>query len=97
MRTFGRNYSESGISTDQRAEISQLLSNPENRLSGLLASRHSPEQMINDLYWTALSRSPTSIEVSESVKYFSESKDKRQALEDIAWALLNAKEFVLRK
>jgi len=53
--------------------------------------------MIDELYWTALSRSPTSIEVSESVKYFSESKDKRHAIEDLAWALLNAKEFVLRK
>jgi hypothetical protein len=78
-------------------EISQLLGNPNNRLTTLLSSKLSPEQMINDLYWTALSRPPTSIESSESVKYFSQSKDQRQALEDIAWALLNAKEFVLRK
>src|SRR5438445_6434891 len=78
-------------------EISQLLSNPNNRLTTLLASNQSPEQMINDLYWTALSRSPTSIELNESLKYLSESKEKRQGLEDIAWALLNAKEFVLRK
>jgi len=78
-------------------EISQLLSNPGNRLAALLASHQSPGQIINDLYWTSLSRPPTSIELSESVKYLTESKDKRQALEDITWALVNAKEFVLRK
>ncbi len=78
-------------------EISQLLDNPNNRLTTLLSSNQSPDQMITDLYWTALSRPPTSIERSESVKYLSETKDKRQGLEDITWALLNAKEFVLRK
>ena len=78
-------------------ELSQLLRENKNRLSTLLASNRSPEQMIDELYWTALPRSPTAIELSESVKYLSESKDKRQAMEDITWALLNAKEFVLRK
>lgn len=78
-------------------EISQLLRAENNRLAPLLASNQSPEKIVDELYWTALSRSPTSIELSESVKYLSESKEKRQALEDITWALLNAKEFVLRK
>jgi hypothetical protein len=78
-------------------QISQLLRNENNRLTTLLSSNQSPNQMIDNLYWTALSRAPTSIESSESVKYLTESKDKRQALEDLTWALLNAKEFVLRK
>jgi hypothetical protein len=78
-------------------EISELLRNPSNRLTSLLASNQTADQLITSLYWTALSRSPTSIELSESVKCLSETRDKRQALEDITWALLNAKEFVLRK
>jgi hypothetical protein len=78
-------------------EISQLLRSEENRLTSLLSSNQLPDQIITELYWTALSRPPASIELSESVKYLAESKEKRKALEDIAWALMNAKEFVLRK
>ncbi|HEV8606057.1 MAG TPA: DUF1549 and DUF1553 domain-containing protein [Tepidisphaeraceae bacterium] len=78
-------------------EISQLLRNENNRLTSLLASNQLPDQMITELYWTALSRPPTSIELAESVKYLAASKEKRKAMEDIAWALMNAKEFVLRK
>jgi hypothetical protein len=78
-------------------EILQLLSNPENRLTTLISSNRPAEQMIEELYWSALSRPPNSIELADTVKYLSENKDRRKALEDIAWALMNAKEFVLRK
>src|SRR5205823_11001754 len=36
-------------------EISELLSNPQNRLTTLLSSNQSAEQMIVELYWSALS------------------------------------------
>jgi len=78
-------------------EISELLRNQNNRLTALLASNQPPDQIVTNLCWTALSRPPTSIELAEGVRYLSEAKDKRQALEDLTWALLNAKEFVLRK
>jgi len=53
--------------------------------------------MIEELYWTALSRPPTSKETKEAVALLEKAKDRRHALEDVTWALLNAKEFVLRK
>jgi hypothetical protein len=63
----------------------------------LLSSGKSNEQILEELYWTTLSRSPTGKETRNDLAYLEKSKDRRQALEDITWGLLNAKEFVLRK
>ena len=53
--------------------------------------------MVDELYWSALSRPPTAGESATAVKLLDNTTEKRAVLEDIAWALLNAKEFVLRK
>ena len=63
----------------------------------MLASGKSDSAIVDELYWTALSRGPTSKEMAEATKLLGGAKDRRAALEDVAWALLNAKEFVLRK
>jgi len=78
-------------------EINALLTNKENRLTGLLASGKSNADLVTELYWTALSRPPTPRESSEALKLMESSPDRRTGLEDVAWALLNAKEFVLRR
>ena len=78
-------------------EINALLTDKDNRLTVLLASGQSNAGMVGELYWTALSRPPTAHESDTAVKLLDDATDKRAALEDIAWALLNAKEFVLRK
>jgi hypothetical protein len=78
-------------------EINALLTSKDNRLTGLLASGQSNAGVVDELYWTALSRPPTARESATAVKLLDDATDKRAVLEDIAWALLNAKEFVLRK
>lgn len=77
--------------------INDFLTAPENRLSRLLASGKSPEAMVEELYWSALSRPPTAKELGKAVAVLSEARDRRNALEDLTWALLNAKEFLLRR
>ena len=77
--------------------INDLLDAPDNRLTHLLSSGRSNHAMVEELYWAALTRPPASQERDRAVALLEASKDKRQALEDLTWALLNAKEFVLRK
>jgi len=77
--------------------INELLTEKDNRLSKLLASGVSHEAIIEDLYWTALSRPPARKETDEAVTLLKKAKNRRHALENVTWALLNAKEFVLRK
>lgn len=76
--------------------LQERLSQPENRLGRWLASGLSSQQIAEELYWTALSRPPTEVERSAAVELL-ESGDRRQSLEDLAWALLNAKEFIFRR
>jgi len=78
-------------------QINSLLTQQDNRLTALLASGKSDADLAAELYWTALSRPPSNSEAAIAAKLLSESSGKRAALEDLAWALLNAKEFVLRK
>jgi hypothetical protein len=77
--------------------INELLSESDNRIGRMLKSQASPEKMIEELYWTALSRAPAPPESGKCAVYLREAKDQRRALEDLTWALMNSKEFVLRK
>jgi hypothetical protein len=62
-----------------------------------MTGEKSFSEIVEELYWTALSRPPSDTERAKSLKLIEKAADPRQALEDITWALLNAKEFVLRK
>jgi hypothetical protein len=44
-----------------------------------------------------LSRAPSSREQELAIQRLEAAKDKRTALEDLAWALLNSHEFMLRR
>ena len=77
--------------------LNELLDAPNNRLARLAAPGRSPRETVEELYWAALTRPPTEKELTRTVALLEKTTDKRQALEDVTWALLNAKEFVLRK
>jgi hypothetical protein len=78
-------------------ETNELLSAPDNRLATLLASGKPLPQIGEELYWSALTRAPSIAESAKAVAHVERAEDKRKGLEDIAWSLLNAKEFVLRR
>jgi hypothetical protein len=78
-------------------EVSRLIADPDNRLAQILRSGASDESAITDLYWAALSRPPTTEELTTLANHVKTTKDRRKGLEDVLWALLNSKEFVLRR
>jgi len=75
--------------------VQQLLTRKDNALDKLLGSG-SDATTLDELFWSALSRPPTAAERDRSAAYLANSKDRRHAAEDLAWALLNSKEFVFR-
>ena len=73
-----------------------LITRADNRLATLLASGQPDEQLLDTLTWTILSRAPSGAESERFLAHLRSGPDQRRALEDIAWALVNAKEFLFR-
>jgi hypothetical protein len=73
------------------------VSDPNNRLGELMKAGKTDRDIVEELYLAALCRLPSAAEASALVARIEGAPDRRAALEDVLWALLNAKEFVLRK
>jgi hypothetical protein len=78
-------------------ELSKLLADQNNALTTLMNAGKTDQQIIEELYWSAIARPATSQESQALLEHLKKSADRRKGLEDVAWALLNAKEFVLRR
>lgn len=86
-------------------EIRDKIASGSNRLSGYLEqlqahkagdnSAMSPEKIIEELFLRALCRKPSARELQSTLDVLSSAQDPRIALEDILWALLNSKEFMM--
>jgi hypothetical protein len=77
--------------------ITRLLQQSDNRIGKLLSSDASDRKIIDELFLAALARRPTRAEDDAIEGHLRKSKDHRAAIEDVAWALLNSKEFMVRK
>jgi hypothetical protein len=77
--------------------IHRMLSDRGNKLATLLAANESPGEIVDELYWSALSRGPSDDERAALVEHMEGSDNWRSAVEDIAWGVVNSKEFLLRR
>jgi hypothetical protein len=66
-------------------------------LKGLLAEIDDDEQLVVELYLRTLSREPTEAELAVAQSHFTELSKRREAAEDLLWALLNSAEFNHRR
>jgi hypothetical protein len=76
--------------------LNDLLQRPDNRLAAWHKSGRSSADIVDDLYWTTLTRAPTASERDACFRVLDQAADRRQALEDITWGLFNSNEFLLR-
>src|SRR5262249_1464669 len=77
--------------------LNRMLAEPDNRLGKLIAAGRSNAQILDELFVAALCRPPSARERKEALGLIERGKDRRAALEDVLWGLLNAKEFLLRR
>ncbi|MEM7785333.1 MAG: DUF1553 domain-containing protein, partial [Planctomycetota bacterium] len=107
LTTFGRAKRESVCSCEVKMDpsLSQALHllngstvNNKIREGNLIGqwqqAKLSPQQMIEEMYLRCFSRKPTPQEMEALVAEYDAQKNKKMALEDIFWALMNSREFV---
>jgi hypothetical protein len=77
--------------------IDTKLKRPDNRVGKLIAAGKSNAEIVTELYLTALTRFPTKRELARFEAHVTSRPERRQGLEDAVWALVNSKEFLLRR
>ena len=77
--------------------LNRLLRQDNNRIGRQIREGNGDAEIVDTLYWAILTRAPSANESTAMLKYLSAAGDRRGALEDVAWGLLNAKEFILRR
>ena len=65
-----------------------------NLVGKMLQEKKTPAQIIEAIYVRCLSRSPTADERKTLEALIAAEKDKKQALEDVFWSVLNSREFL---
>jgi hypothetical protein len=110
LKTFGRPARELACECERESDsnLSQALQliggatvngklrDDNGRMAKLAKASISNEEVIKELYLVALARDPNATETAAAVKHLANAADRRQAVEDLGWVLINSKEFLFR-
>ncbi|NQV25088.1 MAG: DUF1553 domain-containing protein [Rhodopirellula sp.] len=75
-------------------ELENKLSSGDGRIAKLVAAEKPIPDIIDEIYLSAFARHPHDKERETTTKYVESQENKRQALEDVLWTIVNSKEFL---
>jgi hypothetical protein len=109
LELFGRSARDTGLELERNSRVSaaqrlHLLNSSHiqrkieqgRKFNALYSSRRSPQELATTLYLTILSRYPTDDELKTINDYTRSAATPRDAVVDVAWALINSPEFLYR-
>jgi hypothetical protein len=76
--------------------LQRRIEDANNRPLSWLNSGLDDQQLVEQLFWSALNRAPSRSELTASVAYLQRATSRAAAFQDLVWATLNAKEFLFR-
>jgi hypothetical protein len=74
-------------------EVENKLRSGDGLLAKLVKEKKTTPEIVEELYLTAYARQPTKAELDKATTYVSKQENRRQALEDVLWVIVNSKEF----
>jgi hypothetical protein len=77
--------------------IDDKLRDSSGTIATMLAAHRANGEIVTEMYLTSLNRSPTIQELNAACRYVTGKTDRRRALEDVLWAMMNTKEFLIRR
>jgi hypothetical protein len=83
------------LSNSQTVE-SRLQNGGGKFLKELAAQKKTDQEIVTHLYLAALCRYPKDAELAKALAHLAASTDRASGIEDVAWSVLNLREFVFR-
>lgn len=110
LKVFGKPLRDTACECERAsrsdlARVMELVNGPlvfdkvqakENVLSQLIEAGRDDREIVEHLYLTAYARGPKEKELKTALDYVQGVEDRREALEDLAWTLINSKEFLFQ-
>lgn len=110
LKVFGQPQREMACQCERSSESNlsqalQMINGPvvhnklradNGRIATMLKDNKPEEEIITALYLAALARTPSPEEMAASKQHIAAQQDRRQAFEDVGWAILNSKEFLFQ-
>jgi hypothetical protein len=76
--------------------VHNKLRDSKGRIAKMMAEKKTDEEIITTLYLSAVARPPAEAEMTAAKAHIANSEDRKLALEDVGWAILNSKEFLFQ-
>jgi hypothetical protein len=110
LRTFGQPQRSSACECERESDstltqalhliggrvVHNKLRADDGRVQRLASSNMLPNEVLDELYLAALSRFPNSDERQVGLNHLESATERRAAVEDLTWALINSKEFLFQ-